>query len=138
MFNYIQYLPDEILNIIWNYLNPIHKIFINKDYYNKFNYLIDNLISKGRYESYIRDVVRNDSNFIFKNILNRQFNNWLQISDYKYNNIIYSNYILFLLFFSNKNNSNKCNNQINLQLQLSGLKKNWYKNNRIKYNQWSN
>ena len=138
LFDIIQYLPDEIINIIFCKLNPSQLIFLNKEYYNKLSHLVDTLISKGRYDSYIRDIIRNDYDFIFKNVLSRKFNNWIIIKNYRYNKIIYPDFLHYLLSYSENNNSHKCKFLINLQLQLSGLKKDWRKNNRIKYNRWSN
>ena len=97
------------------------------------------MIIRGRYESYVRDIIRNDYNFIFENIFHRRYNDWMyRRYDYKYNNKIYSNYIDFLLFYANKNNSRKCYNLINLQLRLCEVKKKGCKNNRSIYNKWSN
>ena len=56
--------------------------------------------------------------------------------NYKYNNVLYNDYLHFLLYYSSFNKSYKCNDIINLQLQLLGLKKDWRKNNRIKNNKW--
>jgi len=138
LYDFIQYLPDEIITIIWNNINPVYKIFLNKENYYKFNYLISTLIIKGRYESYIRDIIRNDYIFIFKNILQDKLYLWIQPYDYKYKNIVYNNYVEFLLFYSNKNNSYKCYTLIKTQLELSGFKKKQRKNNKLTYNKWSN
>lgn len=129
-----QYLPDEILNIIFNYINPYNKLLLNKFFYNKYNYLIFKIIPERRYESYVRDIIRNDYNFIFKNILNNYFDNWCKIKYYNYKNIIYNTYINFLIFYSNKYNSNKCLNEINYK--ITGIKKTLLKNNKTKYNKW--
>ena len=136
LFNLITYLPDDIIKIIWYKILPKYKIFINKENYIKFNYLIDQNITN--HDSYIRDIIRNDSSYVFYYILQRCFNNWLQMYNYKYKGVIYTNYINFILFYMQQNNSSKCNNLINLQLNLCELKKKLYKNNRIKYNKWSN
>ena len=61
--NIINFLPDDILFIVWGHIEPINKIFLNKTTYIKYNYLIDKLISN--YESYLRDIIRNDYNFVF-------------------------------------------------------------------------
>ena len=131
-------LPNEIMEIIWSNISSRDKIFLNKSYYLKNNNLIDNIIISNRYESYIRDIVRNNYVFVFKYMLQRNYNSWIKIYNYRYNDTIYSNYIFFLLNFSNIHNSQKCKTLINLQLNLSRLKKDWCKNNRIKYNKWSN
>ena len=64
MLNSNIYLPDDILQIIWNYINPKYKIFLNKYLYNKYHYLISNLVNN---KSYIRDIIRLDYSFVFEN-----------------------------------------------------------------------
>jgi len=135
VFNIIDNLPYDIIEIIWENLNPLNKILLNKEYYSKYNYLIDKHIVN-KYESYIRDIIINDYSFVFINLLNRKFINWSFMHNYKYNNVLYNDYLHFLLYYSSFNKSYKCNDIINLQLQLLGLKKDWRKNNRIKNNKW--
>ena len=135
VFNIIDNLPYDIIEIIWGNLNPLNKILLNKEYYSKYNYLIDKHIVN-KYESYIRDIIINDYSFVFINLLNRKFINWSFMHNYKYNNVLYNDYLHFLLYYSSFNKSYKCNDIINLQLQLLGLKKDWRKNNRIKNNKW--
>ena len=136
LYDYIQYLPDDIIAIIWKHLSKFNKIFLNKNNYIKYNHLIDILIINGRYESYVRNIIRNDYSFVFDQIFKRKYKYWLQIKKYQYTDTIYKNYILFLLYYSNINNSQKCYDIINLQLNLMGFKKDWCKNTRIKNNKW--
>ena len=136
LFDLVQKLPDDIIEIIWNKLNHKNKIFLNKENYTKFNYLIDGLVTN--HGSYIRDIIRNDYSFSFQYILERRFIHWLHKLNYKFANIIYPDYINFILNYCASNNSSNCGYLINLQLNLSGLKKEWRKNSRIKYNKWSN
>jgi hypothetical protein len=130
-------LPEELIAIIFESISPKQKIFLNKQYYTQFNYLIDQIIGT-RYDSYVRDIVRNNYAFSFHYLLERNFNKWLTINNYYYKQSIYDNYICFLIEFSRDNNAYKCINLLNVQLQLSRLKKEWYKNSRVKYNKWTN
>ena len=66
VFNIIDNLPYDIIEIIWENLNPLNKILLNKEYYSKYNYLIDKHIVN-KYESYIRDIIINDYSFVFIN-----------------------------------------------------------------------
>jgi hypothetical protein len=134
IYDLFKYLPDDVVILIWNKLHITQKIFINKEYYLKYYYLIDSIINKGRYDSYIRDIIKNDYIFVFKNIIQNKFKLWSQKINYKYKNIIYYDFIEFIIFYSNKNNSHKCHNLIMLQ---SGFKKKQRKNNKITYNKWS-
>ena len=45
LFDLVPKLPDDIIEIIWSKLNHKNKIFLNKENYIKFNYLIDGLIN---------------------------------------------------------------------------------------------
>ena len=130
-------LPEELIDIIFEGISPRQKIFLNKQYYTQFNYLIDQIIG-ARYDSYVRDIVRNNCAFTFQHLLERNFSKWLTICNYHYKQSIHDNYICFLIEFSRENNAYKCSKLINVQLQLSRLKKDWYKNSRVKYNKWTN
>jgi hypothetical protein len=134
MINIIDDLPNEILDIIFYYLNTREKIFLNKKYYIKYNDYIDQYIIN--YSSYVRDIIRLDYSFVFEYIIYRNFNKWIKINNYNYKNIIYNNYILFLSDFANKNKATKCLNLLNLHLEISKLKKLNCKDYRIKRKEW--
>ena len=86
MINIIDDLPNEILDIIFYYLNTREKIFLNKKYYIKYNDYIDQHIIN--YSSYVRDIIRLDYSFVFEYIIYRNFNKWITINTYNYKNII--------------------------------------------------
>ena len=137
----LENLPDDILKIIFDKINPVKLIFINKFHYSKFNYLIESSFFKGRiqrYHSYIRDIIRHDSVFIFKHILEKNFNKWLETTNFKYKNTIYLNYVNYLIEISTNYKSSKCNHLLKDFLLLTGLYKISLKNNKIKYNKWMN
>ena len=134
---YFQHLPTDIILIIWQHLSSYSKIFLNKKYYSLYNNLIDSIIITGRYENYIRDIIKKDYSFIFKQMLKRKFTNWTIMHNYKYGNMTYTDYIHFLLYYSSFHKSHNCNTILNLELQLLGLKKDWRKNNRSRNNKWS-
>lgn len=127
-------LPNELLNIIWSYISPTQKIFLNKTYYNKYNHLIDKLVKN--YQSYIRDIIRVDYQFVFNYILLRNFDKWYKINNYHYGNTIYPTYINFIYNYAKNNNSTKCINLINLNLEISKLKKLNCNDYRIKKKLW--
>jgi len=134
MINIIYDLPNEILYIIFYYLNTREKFFLNKKYYIKYNNYIDQYIIN--YSSYVRDIIRLDYSFVFEYIIYRNFNKWIKINNYNYKNIIYNNYIFFLSDFANKNKATKCLNLLNLHLEISKLKKLNCKDYRIKRKEW--
>ena len=118
---YIDKLPLELLDLIFNFIPDSHKIFINKQYYNKFNGLIVKRI--GNFQSYMRDIIRNDCVYPFTFILNRNLTYWITSSRFTFNNIVYDNFLSYLMEYARKNKSNKCLNLLNLELELSKLKK---------------
>ena len=119
--NYFEKLPLELLGIIFDFIPNSYKIFINKDYYKKYNGLIVSRI--GNFQSYLRDIIRYDCSFPFKFIINRNLNYWINLNKFTYENRIYNNFFFYLLEFARKNKSNKCLNLLNYELQLSKLKK---------------
>ncbi len=136
-FNELSRLPDEIIAIIFDSISPKQKIFLNKEYYLQYNHLIDQIVGT-RYESYVRDIVRNNCSFVFHHLLARNFSKWLSSNNYHYKQSIYGNYISFLIEFCRENNAFKYSEIINVPLDLSGLKKDWCNSTRIKYNKWTN
>lgn len=71
---YIDLLPNEILDIIFEKLVPSEKIFLNKKNYYKYHYIIKNKIQPRLYESYLRDIIRFNYVFVFKEIIKENFN----------------------------------------------------------------
>ena len=131
---YKRYLPDDILNIIFVYLDNSKKVFLNKQYYIKYNHLIDKNIKN--YDSYIRNIIRTDSNFIFKYQLSKHLDKWTSISKFNYSNTIFNTYLDFIINFARQNKSKKCLELINLELNISRLKKLNCKDYRTKYRKW--
>lgn len=132
--NIVNFLPDDLLYIVWSHIHPINKIFLSKTNYIKYNYLIDKLISN--YESYLRDIIRHDYNYVFNYILQRNFNKWIQINNFHYNNTVFPYYINYIYNFSKNNQSYKCMDLINFNLNISKLKKLNCKDTRDKKNKW--
>lgn len=132
--NIVNFLPDDLLIIVWSYIQPINKIFLNKSYYIKYNNLIDKLITN--YDSYLRDIIRHDYYFVFNYILLRNFNKWNIINNIHYNNIIFPSYINYIYNFARNNKSYKCVDLINFNLNISKLKKLNCKDIRDKKKKW--
>ena len=127
-------LPDNIILKIFNYIPRQKLIFVNTEYYNSYHYLIKNYISI--YESYTRNIIRKDNGFVFKNVIKENFENWIKNKQYRYKNMIFINYIYFVLYYCRENNSNKCCNILIDELLKRDLCKNQPKKNIIKYIKW--
>ena len=130
--NNIIMLPDELINHIYDYINPISLIFTSKENYFKYHYLLKEKI-KDRYESYIREIIRRDNIFSMRVIINENIKIWNNIKKYRYKNILYNSYFDFLLQYALNNYSNKIANLILETTENNGLKKNTHKKN-IKIN----
>ncbi len=118
---YIDKLPLELLEIIFNHIPNSYKIFINKEFYIKYNGLIVSRI--GNFQSYMRDIIRFDCVYPFTFILNRNLHYWISTNKFTFNKIVYDNFLSYLMEYARKNKANKCLNILNLELQLSKLKK---------------
>lgn len=136
MYFLIYNLPNELLDIIFKYLDNSKKALLSKYYYLKYNHLLQNNFSFERSNSLVRDIIRNDYIFVFNHIIEENFKKWITIKKYNYKNIIYENYISFLIYFCNKHSSNKCKNLIYDILNKNGIKKTLLKNNKIDNNKW--
>ena len=136
-FDYISYLPDDIIEYIVEFIDPHDIIFVSKFYYNKYNYLIDSKIKDCRIENYIRYMFKNDYTFVNNNIISRHFNRWINTPNYLYNNTIFYDYVAFLKYYCYINLSNKSILLLNNKLQETGLQKKRSKNNIIKNNKWN-
>ena len=118
-------LPNELVDIIQSYVNPLAFVFTNKTNYVKYHSIIKPVITKAKkFENYIRDIVQRDNAFVFDYILKENCLKWFH--DYKYyvyKNITYKNYIYFLMDFCIEHDSNKCRLIINTHLDELGLSK---------------
>jgi hypothetical protein len=132
-FKKVSILPYELKNIIYSYIPTIVKVFLNKDNYIENHNIIRNYINKKEIENYIRKIIRQDNDFVFKQILNENLINWLNLKNYYYRNCIYSNYIIFLNSYCIDNESYKCKNIIVKIMEKLGIIKNQHKKKYIKY-----
>lgn len=134
IFNNIDKLPSDIVNIIKEYIPLTSLVFTNKDNYLKYHYLL-----KIKLQEYcIRNMIRRDYDFVFERILNENYKKWIMLKHYMYKNIIYGNYIYFLKDYCLMNESYKCRNKLNKFLEENGLCKNQHKKNPSKHIRWKN
>jgi phosphoribosyl-ATP pyrophosphohydrolase len=129
-------LPPELIRYIKEYIPKKEFVFTNKVYYNLYHSLITPTIKD--YESYVRAMIRQDNEFVFKKIIEENFSKWYQIRQYKYKNMIFNNYLYFVMNFCIENESNNCRKTILEFLKEHGLGKNLHKKNIVKYIKWKN
>ena len=129
--NTISELPDDIIRLIKEYI-PIHKlIFVNSLYYKSYHYLIKKYIPL--FENYIRDTIRRDNEFVFEQIIRENINYWVKKKQYIYKNMMFNNYIYFIIHYCIENNSDKCRLIIKNYLSKGNLCINQHKKNIVKY-----
>jgi len=127
-------LPDSLIKIIEEFIPKSKLIFISKENYIKYHLLTKKLIKN--YENYIRDIIRRDNYFVFEFIIAENYKKWLEIKQYKYKNMIFKNYLYFLINYCIENDCNNCRNVISNFLNFHGLGKNLHKKNVVKYIRW--
>ena len=132
----IQQLPDDMINVIKEYL-PLHiQVFLNKKSYLLYHFCLKKNIY--HYENYIRETIRRDSYFVFNEIIKENCKLWLKNRNFTYKNIIYKNYIYFALSYCTENNSHVCRKMLSDFLKEHGLCQNQHKKNIIKHIRWKN
>jgi len=134
MINKMNHLPLEIIHIIKEFVPKVAFVFTNRENYVLYHSLLAPCISN--YENYIRDTIRRDNDFVFIMILRENYKKWYEITKYKYKNMIFKNYLYFIIQFCIENDSNNCSNVIHDFLQEHGLGKNLHKKNVVKYIGW--
>ena len=130
----INKLPYEIIDIIKEYIPKQKLAFTNKS-----NYLIyHNSLKRNikNYDNYIRDMIRRDNEFVFKLIVSENYKKWYEIKQYRYKNMVFTNYLYFAINYCIEHDSNNCRNSIDNFLKQQGLGKNLHKKNVIKYIRW--
>ena len=132
----INKLPVELVLIVSSYIPAAAKIFLNKELYFKYHYLFRDCINRKQLENYIRTTIRQDNDFVFKQILIENHQKWLNMKKYLYQDCIYANYIYFLKTYCVENQSTKCKELITNLLEELGLSKNQHKKNIIRHIRW--
>jgi len=133
----IDKLSYELTDVIYSYVQKSVTIFLTKKNYIKEHYLLRRFINKRNIEQYIRIMVRQDNDFVFKLLLVENYKRWLNMKKYYYKECIYGNYINFLESYAIDNKSLKCRQLINDFFKEQGLNKNQHKKNAIKYIRWT-
>jgi hypothetical protein len=127
IINLVNKLPMDIVNIIEEYVPKKEFVFTNKTNYELYHHLIKPNIKN--YETYIRDTIRRDNNFVFEMIVRENYSKWFEIKKYTYKNYDFKNYAYFVINYCIENESSKCRTFIIDFLQELGLYKNQHKKN---------
>lgn len=133
---YINNLPDDIIKLIKEFIPHQKLVFVNKTFYNLYHYTIRNSIPL--YENYVRDVIRRDNDYVFDKIIGENFDRWINDRQYRYKNMIFNNYIYFIMNFCIENDSDRCREVLLFHLIKRDLCRNLHKKNVVKYIKWKN
>ncbi len=129
-------LPDDVINLIKEFLPRKSFVFVNKAFYNLYHHTIRRDILL--YENYIRDMIRRDNEFVFEKIIVENMDTWLKNKQYRYKNMIFNNYIYFIMNYCIENNSDRCREILIHYLKKRDLCRNLHKKNVVKYIKWTN
>lgn len=132
ILNLISVMPYDIKYYILKYLRIPTIIITNKENYILYHKNLRPYIIKNNIENYIRNMIINDCDFIFQQLIIENVEKWLILKDYIYKNHIYKNYIYFLILFCIEHKSIRCYNTINNFLKQKQLCQNRHKKNIIK------
>ena len=136
ILNHIASLPNELLDYIFSYIPIQITYFLTKESYIRNHNLIRKYIVKDSIEVYIRCMVRQDNQFVLKQLLHENYKKWINMKNYYYKNCIFVNYIYFLESYAADNESVKTRRVIKEFLEEQGLSKNQHKKNIVKYIRW--
>jgi hypothetical protein len=132
----INNLPYDIINVIMEFIPPQKLVFVNSLYYNMYHHLLKGTIPL--YENYIRDMIRRDNILVFEKLVEENINKWLKNKEYRYKNMIFNNYIYFIMYYCIENNSENCRKILTDYLIKHDLCRNLHKKKVIKYIKWTN
>jgi hypothetical protein len=130
----IMKLPDELLREIYDYIPYKNRIFLTKNNYEKYHSFIIRYIPN--YDSFIRNIIRNDYLFVFEKHMRENNKKWLEKKKYYYKNKIFSNFGYFILEYCIENNSEKCKTLLTDFWCKEGLCQNRHKKNIYKHIRW--
>ena len=136
IINVINNLPIELIELIKQFIPKTILVFTNKTNYYLYHKLLQTYIKN--YESYIRDTIRRDSLFVFEVLTKENIKKWILKKNYNYKNIVFNNYLSFIIYYCSENNSDKCKNFILSFIKEEGLCKNQHKKNIVKHIRWTN
>lgn len=131
IINNITQLPDELQNLIKEFVPKKQFVLTNRENYKLYHNEI--IIPKKNYDDYIKDIIKRDNAFVFKTIMLEDYCKWITIKNITYKNIFFKNYIYFIINFCIENESSNCQDILLCFLKEQGLCKNLHKKNVAKY-----
>lgn len=129
-------LPEQVIRYIKEFIPEQKLVFVNSMYYKLYHHTLKKRIRM--YDNYVRDMIRRDNEYVFENIIRENLDLWLKNKQYIYKNMIFNNYIYFVMNYCIENNSDRCRELINCYFPKGHLCRNLHKKNVVKYIKWKN
>jgi len=102
-------LDSYMLSHICKYIPYDVRAWLNKTNYISNHKYVSCLVKKKQlYDSYLRNIIRNDMSFVFDTIMQQDYNRYWDIKKYVYKKKSYRSYSEFLDKFIFENNSHRC------------------------------
>ena len=129
-------LPAEMVLHIWSFIPNETRVWLTKEYYEKYHKECILPLLKPRFDTYIRYIIRKKHEYLIKIQLKDNYDMWIKKYNWEYKNYIHTTYIHYLLYLCRNYNSNKIYNIIKNYKKNNSLKLN--KSIKGKYNKWTN
>lgn len=120
-------LNDDVVGVIKEFLPPEKKVWLSKADYLENHSVVKTMIPVGRYNDYILDMVKHDCSFVFKQILQEQFDKFHKWKDFRICGREYRSYLVYLMDTCIDHCSVGCIDVINEIAKTKGFSGNWYK-----------
>ena len=133
---HISDLPNEIIDLIKEFIPREKLVFVNSGYYKLYHHTIKKYIPL--YSNYIRDIIRRDNEYVFEEVVKENIELWFKKKEYFYKNMIFDNYIYFIMNYCIENNSERCRDILIQYLSKRDLCRNLHKKKVVKYIKWKN
>jgi hypothetical protein len=141
LMNEISKLPKEIIQTIKEYIPKSVFAFTNRENYILYHKYIKDTNPDGNtftHNNIIRNAIRRDYSFVLERNVRDNYKLWCNHGKYLYKNMIFYNYLYFIMYYCIENDSNNCRKIIYNFLEEHGLHKNLHKKNIVKYIRWKN
>jgi hypothetical protein len=124
----------DLVNIIFNFVPMSIKRQWNKKYHSECT--TENPV---RLYTFMRAIIREDHYFTFDCYLKKKYFQWNKPRPWFYKNMKFPNYIEFIRYFCQKNNSGKCQQKLLLfEGELKPNNKKKYKKIKVRNIRWNN
>ena len=115
-------LPFDIKYLIMEYIPVKILVLLNNYYYDKHHRSFS--LSIARQDPYIRDMIERDNNFVLEYLIRENIKKWIINKKCIYKNMLFNNYIYFLIHYCYENDSENCINTITQYLKKHDLCRN--------------